>query len=438
MQAVIMAGGKGTRLRAITNDEIPKPMAPVAGKPILQWQMECLREQGVTDIVLIIGHLGEKIREFFGDGGWFGVSIRYIEETVPLGTAGAFSMLPPLLKGDVFFLVFGDVLFDIDLARMMEFHRAKKAKATLFVHPNSHPFDSDLVVCGSDGEVLRFDSKHNTRTGWHHNCVNAGFYVFDKAICEKVPNGTKVDLEKELLAEMIEAGEAVYAYRSSEYIKDVGTVERITAAEQEQESGYIARRSLRKKQKAIFLDRDGTVNKKNGLIWKEEQFKLEDSAVEAIRQINRSGYLAILVTNQPVVARGLCQVKDVENIHKKLETLLGQEGVYLDDIRFCPHHPDKGYPEENPAYKIPCHCRKPDIGMLEDCAERYNINLMDSWVIGDTTLDIQTGKNAGAHTALVLTGDAGKDGKYKAVPDLVCADLGQAVRRILEGEADGF
>lgn len=433
-----MAGGKGTRLRAITNDEIPKPMAPVAGKPILQWQIESLREQGVRDIVLVIGYLGEKIRNFFQEGSRFGVRIRYIEETIPLGTAGALSMLPPLLAEDTFFLVFGDVLFEIDLARMMAFHQKKKAKATLFVHPNSHPFDSDLVVCNSEDRVLGFDSKHNVRTGWYHNCVNAGFYVLDKAICEKVPIETKVDLEKGLLAKMIKSGESVYGYHSSEYIKDVGTVERITTAEKELESGAISRRCLRQKQKAIFLDRDGTINRKTGLVWKEEQFELEDGTVEAIGEINRSGYLAILVTNQPVVARGLCQIEDVERIHKKMETLLGEKGVYLDDIRFCPHHPDKGYPEENPAYKIPCHCRKPDIGMLEDCAERYNIDLSASWMVGDTTVDIQTGKNAGTKTALVLTGDAGRDGKYEVIPDLVCTDLGQAVKRILKGESDGL
>lgn len=433
-----MAGGKGTRLRAITNDEVPKPMAPVAGKPILQWQVECLREQGVTDLVLVTGHLGEKIQEFFGDGKRFGVHIRYIQETVPLGTAGALSMLPPLLKEELFFLVFGDVLFDIDLARMAKFHREKQAKATLFVHPNSHPFDSDLVVCDDAGRVRRFDPKNSVRTGWYHNCVNAGSYVLDRSICERVPRETKMDLEKELLAGMIGAGEAVYAYRSSEYIKDVGTVERITAAEKELESGYIAKRSLRNRQRAIFLDRDGTVNRKNGLVYREEQFGLEDGVIEAIRRINRSGYLAILVTNQPVVARGLCSVEDVEDIHKKLETLLGREGVYLDDIRFCPHHPDKGYPEEDPAYKIPCHCRKPDIGMIEACAERYNIDLANSWMVGDTTVDIQTGKNAGTRTALVLTGDAGRDGKYKVTPDLVCDDLGQAVQRILEENDDGF
>ena len=128
MQAVIMAGGKGTRLRSITNDEIPKPMAPVAGKPILEWQMECLKRQDVLDVVLIIGHLGHKIREYFGDGSKFGMSIDYIEETAPLGTAGALSMLPPFLKEDTFFLIFGDVLFDIDLNRMAQYHSEKRRR----------------------------------------------------------------------------------------------------------------------------------------------------------------------------------------------------------------------------------------------------------------------------------------------------------------------
>ena len=434
MQAVIMAGGKGTRLREITNDEIPKPMAPVAGRPILEWQIEQLRGQGITDIVLIIGYLGEKIREHFGDGRAYGVSIQYIEEKSPLGTAGALSMLPPLLTGESFFLVFGDVLFDIDLGRMHRFHENSHALVTLFAHPNSHPFDSDLLICDEAGRVFRFDSKHNTRDYWYHNCVNAGIYLANRAVCEHVPENTKVDLEKELLSGLIEQGAAVYAYQSPEYVKDVGTVDRIRAAEQELISGYAAGRNLKHKQRAIFLDRDGTINRKNGLIYKEEQFELEPCAAEAIREINRSGYLAIVVTNQPVVARGLCGIGDVEHIHRKMETLLGTEGAFVDAIYFCPHHPDKGYPEENPAYKIPCSCRKPGIGMLKDAAERFNIEMSKSWIVGDGTMDIQTGNNAGTHTALVLTGDAGKDGKYNAKPDLIADDLLSAVNKIIQGE----
>lgn len=431
MQAVIMAGGKGTRLRELTHDEIPKPMALVAGKSILQHQIECLRCQGITDIVLIIGYLGEKIRAYFGDGQALGIQIRYIEETTPLGTAGALAMVPPLLATDNFILVFGDVLFDIDLARMMAFHRERGAEATLFVHPNSHPYDSDLVVLTANGRVERFISKHTQRDHWYQNRVNAGFYILHKSICARVPVGTKMDLERELLSGMISDDRAVYGYLSPEYIKDVGTPERIAAAEMELKSGIVSQRNMKRKQKAIFLDRDGTINRENGLVYREDQFALESHAAEAIRAINQSGYLAIVVTNQPVVARGLCSVEDVENIHRKMETLLGLDGAYLDDILFCPHHPDKGYPEENPAYKIPCHCRKPDIGMLEECAGRFNISLAESWMIGDSTVDIQTGKNAGAHTALVRTGVAGKDGKYSAEPDLVCDDLLSAVQEIL-------
>ncbi len=432
MQAVIMAGGKGTRLRLLTNDEIPKPMVPVAGKPILHWQVDCLREQNITDIIVIVGHLGEKIQEYFQDGRDFGVTIRYIAETMPLGTAGALSLLQPMLREENFFLVFGDVLFDISLERMMRFHQDKHSAATLFVHPNAHPFDSDLVIHDECGRIVRFDSKHNVRDYWYQNCVNAGFYLLNSEICRKVPPQTKVDLEKELLTKLIESGAPVYAYQSSEYIKDVGTVERIRQAEADLGKALISKRSLRRKQRAIFLDRDGTVNKKNGLVYQEEQFQLEEGAADAIRRINQSGYLAIVVTNQPVVARGLCSVEDVERIHRKMETLLGREGAYLDAVRFCPHHPDKGYPEENPAYKILCCCRKPHIGMLEACAEQFNIDLQSSWMVGDTTVDIQTGKNAGTHTALVLTGDAGRDGKFNVTPDTVCKDLLQAVEQILE------
>ena len=432
IQAVIMAGGKGTRLREITHDEIPKPMAPIAGKPILQWQIETLKEQGIIDIVLIIGHLGEKIRNYFGDGECCGVNIRYIEENEPLGTAGALALLPPLLQGERFFLVFGDVLFDIDLARMLRFHEEKRAEATLFVHPNSHPFDSDLVVLDEQDRVRAFNSKHSTRTDWYQNCVNAGLYLLERKVCALIPAGEKYDMEKQLLTGMIASGQAVYGYRSPEYIKDVGTVERIRLAEKELQSGLIASRNLRLRQKAVFLDRDGTINRKNDLVYREDQFELEPDAARAIAEINRSGYLAIVVTNQPVVARGLCSIEEVEQIHRKMETLLGREGAYLDAIYYCPHHPDRGYPEENPTYKIPCRCRKPDTGMLEEAAKRFHIDLARSWVVGDTTVDIQTGINAGTHTALVLTGDAGNDGKYKVQAELTATTLADIIQLIKE------
>lgn len=426
-----MAGGKGTRLRSVTKDEIPKPLAAIAGKPILQWQVECLRRNGVMDIILVIGHLGEKIEEYFGDGSLFGVHISYFREKVPLGTAGALAELTDRLE-KTFLLAFGDTIFDISISRMLAFHYGKRAEASLFVHPNSHPFDSDIVLRDKDDRVSGFLSKHEERTGWYDNCVNAGFYIMERTLCDHIPLGQKTDLESQVLWPLAEKGGAIYAYSSPEYIKDVGTPERISAAERELQTSVVFARNLGNRQKCIFLDRDGTVNRHRGLISNPEQLELEPEAAEAIKLLNSSGYLIIIVTNQPVVARGMCSVEDVITIHNKLKTLLGQRGAYLDDILFCPHHPDKGYPEENPDYKISCHCRKPEIGMLEECASKYNIDLEKSWVVGDTTTDIQTGINAGTHTALVLTGEMGRDGKYSVYPELTGMNLFEIAKQILE------
>lgn len=430
MQAVIMAGGKGTRLAGLTQDQIPKPMAPLFGKPLLLWQMEALKREGITEIVLVTGHLGHVIQDYFGNGETFGLRIQYFQEEKPMGTAGALARIHPMLE-DTFFLIYGDVLFDVDLSRMKRFHHEKRAAATLFVHPNAHPFDSDLVEVDGNQRVVRFDSKRNARDYWYENCVNAGLYLLERGACGKLPDRERIDLEADMLARLCQEERSVYAYQSPEYVKDIGTIDRIRAAEADMKSGGVAARNLSRPQRAIFLDRDGTINVKKGLISGTEQFELEQNAAEAIRQINQSGYLAIVITNQPVVARGLCGIETVEEIHRKMQTLLGCQGAFLDAVRYCPHHPDTGYPEENPAYKISCSCRKPDIGMVEECVSRYHICLADSWMIGDSTMDIQTGKNAGMKTALVLTGDAGRDGKYNVAPDLVCADILEAVKRIL-------
>jgi histidinol-phosphate phosphatase family protein len=433
VQAVIMAGGKGTRLKSLTGDKIPKAMVKVLDKPLLHRQIDRLKENKITDIVLIIGYLGDAIRDYFEDGRKFGVSIDYIVEEEPLGTAGSLYCLKEKLRGDSFILLFGDVIFDIDVERMLRFHGERKALATLFAHPNSHPYDSDLIVADADGRVIKLDSKHNVRDYWYDNCVNAGFYILDKAVCDRVGEAEKADLEKDVLSEMIANGEGIYAYCSPEYIKDAGTTDRIGEVSAHLKSGFVEARNLKNKQRCIFMDRDGTINVYKGLVYGEEDFCFEDGAVAAIKSINDAGRLAIVVTNQPVVARGLCEIKDVENIHNKMKTLLGKEGALLDRVMFCPHHPDKGYPEENPDYKIVCDCRKPNTGMFDQCISDFNIDPDDSWMIGDSTTDIQAGKNAGLRTALVLTGEAGKDRKYDARADIVCANLSDAVNKILNG-----
>lgn len=428
--AVIQAGGKGTRMVTLTRDEIPKPMLFLNGKPMMQWQIENIREYGISEFIIIIGHLGEKIEEYFGDGEKFGVHIQYIKETEPLGSAGALYCLREKDISANFLLIFGDVMFDIDWNRMIDFHELKQGMATLLVHPNSHPYDSDILMLDSEQHVIGIDSKKNERKYWYENCVNSGIYILSANILHGIKVLKKMDLEQDILKPLMKQKQ-VYGYRTSEYVKDVGTVPRFQMALEEQKKGIWKQKNLQNKQKCVFLDRDGTINKFCGLLSREEQFILEKGVAEAICLLNKSGYLVIVVTNQPVVARGMCEIEEINRIHKKMQVLLGQQGAYLDDIVFCPHHPDKGFPEENSAYKILCNCRKPATGMVDVMIERHNIDRNASYMVGDSTIDIQTGINAELKTVLLATGQAGLDGKYDVQPDCRATDLLNAVNMIL-------
>lgn len=428
-----MAGGKGSRLLSVTQDKLPKPMTEINGKPILQWQLECLGRMGVVDILIVVGHLGGVITNYFGDGKDLGLSISYYYEAQPLGTAGALSELFDRLDND-FFLIFGDIIFDVNLPRMFEFHRHKCAMATLFVHPNNHPYDSDLIITDDQKKVIGILPKNEERKSCYSNCVNAGLYILNTQICKDVPKEQKTDLEKDILQPLINKRSGIYAYSSPEYVKDAGTPERIESVADELRRGIVSARNLSHPQKCVFLDRDGTLNRFKGLITRPDEIELEDTVVEALKKLNQSGWLAIVITNQPVVARGLCTVSDVRQVHNKLQTILGDQGVYLDDILYCPHHPDRGYPEENTAYKIRCNCRKPAIGLIENCVVRYHIDLSSSWMVGDTTVDIQTGINAGTHTALVSTGEKGNDRKYSVCADYLGTTLLDIVNHITKEE----
>lgn len=429
MKAVIMAGGKGTRLASVLKD-LPKPMAPLAGKPLLEHQIENLKENGITELLLVIGHLGEVIKEHFGDGSRMGVSITYFEEREPLGTAGALAYLRDELDRD-FILLFGDVYLDINFRKLVSYHETKGGAATLYVHPNSHPYDSDLAVTDGENRITGWKYKNEERTEDYRNLVNAGVYVLSPDILADIPVGARTDLEKQVIAPNLKKY-PVYAYCCSEYVKDIGTPERLANVERDYLNGVCRQKNLRNRQKCIFLDRDGTINRYVGFLRSHGQMELLNHAAEALRLVNQSEYLAIVVSNQPVLARGECSPEELERIHNRMYTLLGKAGAYVDGLYYCPHHPDRGFEGEIGELKIRCRCRKPDIGMIEQAARDYHIDLASSWIIGDTTIDIQTGVNAGLKTMLVQTGLAGSDGKYPVQPDAIQPDLLQCVRTILD------
>ena len=430
MVGVITAGGKGTRLSALAHD-IPKPMMRILDKPILEYQIACLRDNDIKEIYILIGYLGQVIKDYFKDGHDFGVSIKYIEEKEPLGSAGGLFYLKDIIKDD-FVFIFGDLMLDIYFQRMIAFHQRHQAMITLLSHPNSHPFDSDLIMTNEDDLVIGVDSKNNTRDYYYHNLVNAGVYVVSNKILDNYfQKNIKVDFEKDVVIKELN-NKTVYSYHSTEYVKDAGTVDRFYAVVEDVKNGIVKAKNLKYPQKCIFLDRDGTINKFVGFLRNIDDIALEKNVSEGIKAINRSSYLTIVITNQPVIARGEVSVDELKSFHNKIETLLGKDGAYIDDLFYCPHHPDKGYDGEVKELKIVCDCRKPKIGLLLKAKEKYNIDLAKSFFVGDSTTDIKTGINAQMKTVLVKSGQKGEDKLYDVSPDYLIDDLGQISKIIGE------
>lgn len=406
MKVVIMAGGKGTRISSVACD-IPKPMIKIEGKPVLEHEIECLRDQGFDDIILTVSHLGNIIMDYFGDGSGispatgrpFGVRIEYYFEKEPLGNAGALFKIKDSLTDD-FLLLNADAMFDVDFNRFVNHHREKGGLVTLFTHPNSHPYDSGLIVADEYGSVNQWLAKEDERPGYYRNRVNAGLHVISPKVLNIVIDAPKVDLDRQLLKPLAGTGK-MFIYDSPEYVRDMGTPERYRAVCQDFITGKVKAKNLKNKQKAVFLDRDGTINKYVGFLRDINDFELIHGVTEAIRKINESGYLAIVITNQPVIARGEVSIAELQVIHNKMETLLGQDGAYLDAIYYCPHHPHKGYEGERLEYKIECECRKPKPGMIIKATKDFNIDLSQSWMVGDGENDIKAGLAAGCKTALI-------------------------------------
>lgn len=408
MKTVIMAGGKGTRISSVASD-IPKPMIPIEGKPVLEHELECLRDQGFTDVILTVSHLGNIIMDYFGDGSGispvtgkpFGVNIEYYFEQEPLGNAGALYRIKEKLEDD-FLLLNADAMFNVDFNRLVAFHKEKGGLVTLFTHPNSHPYDSGLILTNMSGAVMQWLAKEDERPIYYKNRVNAGIHVISPKVLETNICTKKIDLDRQLLKPLAGTGK-MFCYDSPEYVKDMGTPARYVSVCEDFATGRVQAKNLHNKQRAVFLDRDGTINKYVGFLRSVDDFELLPGVAQAIKKINSSGYLAIVVTNQPVIARGEMTLQELEVIHNKMETLLGAQGAYLDAIYFCPHHPDKGFEGERIEYKIDCDCRKPKPGMLLQAASDFNIDLHKSWIVGDGKVDVLAGNSAGCKTAYITT-----------------------------------
>ncbi|MBL6682273.1 MAG: D-glycero-beta-D-manno-heptose 1,7-bisphosphate 7-phosphatase [Cryomorphaceae bacterium] len=420
--AVILAGGKGTRLAEVRAD-VPKPMMPVLGKPLLAYQIDLLKAHGFTTVWLIVNHMYEHIESYFSDGKDFGVDIKYYVEEKALGTVGGVKAIEAQLK-EPFLVLYGDVLMDMDLSRLVAFHHNKNADATLVVHPNDHPYDSDLLAVDNESRVTAFYAKPHPEGLRYRNLVNAAAYVFDPVVLEHLEPGVKADFGKDIFP-TLHSKLNVFAYNTPEYLKDMGTPDRLEKVEEALKSGKVAARNLNNKQRCVFLDRDGVINIDTDLIDRPEDLELYPYTASSIRRLNKMGFLVVVVTNQSVIARGLCTIATLDEIHKKMETELGQDGAFVEAIYYCPHHPHSGYEGEIKEFKVECSCRKPKPGMLLKAADRFNIDLTQSYLVGDSPRDIEAGANAGVETIRVKTGHGLKP--HTTVPKHYVEDLVSAV-----------
>ena len=432
-QLIILAGGAGTRLRARLGD-LPKPMIPIAGKPLLEHQVELAKKFGFTDLVFFVHYRADLIEKHFGDGKNFGVQIRYVLEKEPLGTAGA--VLAGFEKlAERFVVLYGDTMVNVDLNRIWNAHEKAKVAATLLLHPNDHPFDSDLVEVNSESFVTAFHNRPHAENVWRQNLVNAGLYVLEKSALAEFRNQNSeagiLDFGKDIFPAMVRSGEKLLGYNSPEFIKDIGTPERYDKISAQFAAGIVQRSSLATPQRAVFLDRDGTLIPDKDCLRNADELELLPGVAEAIHKLNQAGWRTVVVTNQPVIAKGFCDEAELQKMHNKMETLLGREHVFIDRIYFCPHHPEKGFAGERAELKIECDCRKPKTGMIKRAIADLNIDLSQSWMAGDTTTDLQTAKNAGVKSILLHTGHGGRDAKHKAQPDFTADNLLDAVNLIL-------
>lgn len=420
MKLVIIAGGKGTRLGL---KDIPKPMVKINDRPLLEHQIILAKKYGIDEIFILSGHLAHVIEDYFGDGSKWGVKIHHVIEPYPLGTAGSLKLLEGKLN-DRFLVFYGDVVMDFDIKSFIDFDKQYDSVGTVIVHPNDHPYDSDLLEVDKNNKIINVLPKPHQDSQYYQNLVNAAVYIFSPEIFNYIEKGISQDFGKHIFSKVIKSSGTLIGYKTPEYIKDMGTADRFEAVKQDFVSGKVARLNKKNKRCCIFLDRDGVINKNMDSKPLCKDFELLAGVAEAIKNINKSDYLAVVVTNQPMIAKGFVSFEEVEKTHKKMETLLGNEHAYLNAVYYCPHHPEKGFEGEIPELKIDCECRKPKPGMLFKAAIDLNIDMETSWMIGDSKRDIEAGNNAGCRTIAI---------KKDLDADYIAQDLKEAVNKILEG-----
>ena len=419
MQALILCGGKGTRLGLKSK---PKPLTLINGKPLIHHTVDHLIKNGFSEIVFLSGYKGDQIKKYFDNIDIKSANLIHYIEDKPLGTSGCIRPMESVLK-KWFFVIYGDLLLNIDFKRFYKFSISRGGVGSLLIHPNSHPYDSDIVEVGSNQKINKIFLKPHPKDLLVRNKVNAAVYCLNKRIIKYIPENIQSDWMADVFPKAIKK---LYAYESSETVFDVGTKERITKARK-----LLRIQRSQNKIQAIFIDRDGVLNKEINGVYRESDLIMIKGASEAIKALNQNNILAICVTNQPGISKGFFNEEELDKVHARLEKDLSKEGSYLDDIFYCPHHPERGWQGEVKKLKKNCLCRKPGSKMFKDASKKHRVKLKKSYFISDTLKDLDACKKTGMTPILVLTGHGNKqkliNNKIK-----VFKNVKEAVLNILE------
>lgn len=381
---------------------MPKFLMPIADQNISFFLFKNLKKYGIETVHLLLGDYSDEIKSAVKVlEHEFSIRITYSQELQPRGTAGALLDATEFLH-DEFMLLHGDLLVNTDFTELLEIFDKTDFDFAQMVHPSTHVFDSDLVKTDNEGQIIGYETKPHADNLLIRNLGNAGIYAFKRKVFLNTKLETsKVDLDREFLPEIVSSGFKGLAIRNRQFIRDVGTPERY---EKTVKNLKLFRDSDQPKP-AIFLDRDGTINKLNGYIKSHNEVHLLDGVAEAILRLNKSGFLVIVITNQPVIARGETSITELNRIHARIEMELSKYGALLDEIYFCPHHPDSGFNGEIPELKFNCICRKPKTGLVQKACSDFQIDLSQSWMIGDSWRDVKLAENVGIKSLKVGSGE---------------------------------
>jgi D-glycero-D-manno-heptose 1,7-bisphosphate phosphatase len=388
-RAVILCGGLGTRLGKLTAGT-PKPLLPVCGRPFLEILLGEIGRQGFDRITLLAGFEGTQIADFAEQTPTvrrFGLTIDVVIEPRPLGTAGALSAVRDALDEE-FLLLNGDTWFDINLLALCQFARTAHPDTAIAMALRGLSGSSRYGVATLRGDrIVDFDDSRTQSSG--AALVNGGVYLMQRDVLGAFKD--KKSLETEILPHLARRGE-IGGRPFEGFFIDIGIPKAYRAAQSE------IPKQLTKP--AVFLDRDGVLNRNLGHVGSPERFEWMPGALSAVRRLNDSGYYVFLISNQAGVARGFYSERDVQELHRWMQRALRAQGAHLDDIRYCPHHPEA----LDPRYKRASAWRKPEPGMILDLTKSWPLDLERSFVVGDKPTDMEAARRAGI-TGFLYPGD---------------------------------